>query len=93
MRYRDKLQNETWNQYLIKIFRDSKYVRFPDFLDEYFSVQGREEAYREGILKDAVKEKKKLEKKKINKKVSESKTTFAKKPDRLKKKVKKGYLF
>jgi len=96
LKYRDKKEDETWNSYLIKIFRDGKHVRYPDFLDDYFSDESKLLAYKEGIKQDAENkknaEKNKTKKKKV--KVDKNKVTFAKKPDRLKnKKKEQGYLF
>jgi len=94
LKYREKKEDETWNHYLIRIFRDGKHVRYPDFLDEYFKSEERLKEYKEGIKQDAIdkeNKKKKIKKKKV---VEEKKTTFAKKPDRLKKKKDdQGYLF
>jgi len=95
LKYRVKKDNETWNQYIIKIFRDGKHVRYPDFLDEYFKSEERLKEYKEGIKQDALDKENKIKKTKKNKvEVDETKTTFSKKPDRLKKKKKEqGFLF
>lgn len=84
MRYREKKKNESWNQFLINIFRESGAVNFVDFLDKYFKDEKNSIAYREGIStekKDVV----------LSAKEEEKKVVFAKKPERLK--ANKGKLF
>lgn len=92
MSYREKKDSETWNQYLIKIFREGGGVNYMHFLDKYFNDERLAE-YNEGKKL----EKEQLEKNKIKQVIEESsgstKTSFAKKPDRLKKKAKKGLLW
>ena len=85
MTYRPKKESETWNEYLIKVFREKKGVDFIHFSDKYFNEE-RTLEYQEGREQE-----KKEEKKKIKKETGTVKTSFAKKPDRLKKK--KGFLF
>lgn len=93
MSYRDKKESETWNEYLIKLFRECEGTNYCDFLDRYFKYENRLKEYQEGLAKEL--ETKAL--RKSNTKVdgvstgTECKVTFAKKPERLK--VKKGYLF
>jgi len=82
--YRAKKENETWNCYLIKIFREKGGVNFIHFCDKYFNEK-RVLEYRDGLKKEKEEKKVKKEEQDTNK------TSFAKKPDRLKKN--KGFLF
>jgi len=92
--YRVKRDDETWNQYLIKIFREGGHINYMHFLNKYFNEE-RTEEYREGLKKEKDEATKKLSKSKKQKDstTTEDKVTFAKKPERLKKKKEKGYLF
>lgn len=91
MTYRPKKESETWNEYLIKVFREKKGVNFMHFCDKYFNEE-RTLEYQEGREKEKKEEKQKINKeKKVKKETDTAKTSFAKKPDRLKKK--KGFLF
>ena len=91
MSYRAKKESETWNQYLINIFREKKKVNFVEFLDKYFKDEARLEEYQNGIKQEKEKRVEKVSEVKEDSS-PENKTTFAKKPERLKRK-KKGYLF
>ena len=93
--YSEKKINETWNQYLLKIYREGKQVNFNIFIDSYFSVAGKLEEYHEGINKEKEEASEKSNESKKNRKEEPdtAKVTFAKKPERLKNKVEKGYLF
>jgi len=84
LKYRLKKDTETWNDYLLNLFREKKEPNFMIFCKNYFSCDKRVEEYQNGIKLD--KESKQIEKEKISNK---TKTTFAKKPKRLK----KGLLF
>lgn len=88
MSYRKKRDDETWNQYLLHIFREKGEVNFIHFCNKYFNEE-RTLEYRAG-LKEEKEEKAKIEKE-VKKEPEKKKTSFAKKPKRLK--AKKGYLF
>lgn len=90
--YKDKKISETWNQYLLRMYRDGSQVNFNIFIDNYFSVDGKLEEYQEGIHKEKEEAIERSNKQK-NKEPESGKVTFAKKPERLKSKVEKGYLF
>ena len=91
--YRIKKESETWNEYLIKLFRECDGTNYCDFLDRYFKYENRLKDYQDGLAKEL--EKKSLSKSSsaegVSDTISRCKVTFAKKPDRLK--VKKGFLF
>jgi len=91
LNYRDKKINETWNQYLLKVYREGSQVNFNIFMDNYFSVEGKLEEYNEGIKKEKEEavEKANESKKYKNEESDDDKVTFAKKPERLKNKVEK----
>lgn len=79
MSYREKKDNETWNQYHINIFRESREVNYISFCNNYFADEKRTLEYKEGINK----EKEDLKLNEVEKKeVCEDKVTFAKKPKR-----------
>lgn len=88
MSYREKKENETWDGYLIKLFRECNGTNYCEFLDRYFKYENRLKEYQEGLAKEL--ENKFMKKSYKRDDVSDSKTTFAKKPDRLKN---KGFLF
>jgi len=90
--YRAKKESETWNWYLIHLFREGGGVNFCHFCDKYFNEE-RTLKYREGLAKEKEDKELKESKKRVSKEQENSteKTSFAKKPERLKKK--KGYLF
>lgn len=92
MTYRAKKDSETWNWYLLHLFREKGGVNFMHFCDKYFNEE-RTLAYREGLKKEKEEKAKNIkeEKKEKKEKKETGKTSFAKKPDRLKKK--KGFLF
>lgn len=75
MKYRLKKEKETWNSYLINIFREVGGVNYLDFLTKYFKDPKRLIQYKEGLQQESLQKKSKKENKKI---------TFAKKPKRLK---------
>jgi len=45
----DKKLNETWNQFLIRKFRENGEPHFTTFLDKFFAIPGYTETYREGL--------------------------------------------
>jgi len=86
--YSEKKYTESVNKYLIRIFREGGHVLFLGFLEKYFKIDGRLDRYYNWL-----KEEKERDTKYSEKKMSDNNFIFSKKPERLKKKEKKGYLF
>ena len=83
MSYSVKRKQETWNEYIIRLFRGQSNSNFISFMNTYFSSKERIESYQEGIAQE--KENNKILEEQKKDSILFPKVKFAKKPDRLKK--------